>query len=66
MTSGTEYTEYQAFSPVVRIGTPPPPHTQATVYTPLWWGGGGGGGETEACGRGGPNTNEGTDTVVLL
>jgi hypothetical protein len=35
----TEYTERQAFSPVVRIG-PLPPHLQASV-APLWFRGGG-------------------------
>jgi hypothetical protein len=31
-----------SFSPVVRIGTPPPSHTQASVCFPLWLAGGGG------------------------
>jgi hypothetical protein len=36
---------------VVRIGTPPPPHTQASVYLPFGsWGGGGGG--PPLCGKG--------------
>jgi hypothetical protein len=55
---------FKAFSPVVRIGTPPPPHPQGR-FTHLWLGGGG---YTLACGRGdggGPNSDEGTDTVVL-
>ncbi len=43
----TEWTECQAFSPVVRIGTPHPVKLLA--------------GE----GVGSPNTDEGTDTVVL-
>jgi hypothetical protein len=37
---GTEYTECQAFYPVVRIGSPPPPHTQESVALPLWVQGG--------------------------
>ncbi len=41
----TEYTECQAFSPVVRIGAPPlPPHLPASVALPPFgsgWGGGG-------------------------
>jgi hypothetical protein len=38
----TEYRKHRVdtVSPVVRIGTPPPPHTQASV-SPLWFRGGG-------------------------
>jgi hypothetical protein len=36
-------TECQSFSPVVRIGSPPPPHPQASVAPPpLWFRSGGG------------------------
>jgi hypothetical protein len=38
----TEYTECQAFYPVVRIGSPPPPHPQGKSYN--------------RCGRGGAGT----------
>jgi hypothetical protein len=47
---------------------PPPPHPQANVSPPPLVPGGGGGGNTLACRRGawrGPNSDEGTDTVVL-
>ncbi len=46
------------FSPVVRIGTPPLPRPQENVPSPLVPGG-----DTLACG--GPNSDEGTGTVVL-
>ncbi len=51
----TEYTECQAFCPVVRIGSPTP-SPQVSVAAPP-----GPGGE----GLGGPNSYEGTDTLVL-
>jgi hypothetical protein len=57
----TEYTECQALYPVVRIGSSQSPHPQASVAPPpplgktyLLEGGGGT-----------PNSDEGTDTVVL-
>ncbi len=54
-----------AFSPVVRIGTPPPPsHTGECVPLPFLVPGG----EKHSHageGVGGPNSNEGRDTVVL-
>jgi hypothetical protein len=58
----TEWTECYAFSVVVRIGTPPPPHTQASVAPSF-----GSGGITRLAGEGvgGPNSDEGTDTVLL-
>ncbi len=69
--ANTEQTDYQAFSPVVRFGTPHP-LTRRRVCTrtpppPSPFGSGGGGEGTLACGRGGrgPNSKEGTDTVVL-
>jgi hypothetical protein len=52
------------FSPVVGIGTPPPPYPQASVFPLLWFGeGGGGGGHTLACGRGGEQFRRG-DTLL--
>ena len=62
----TEEAECQDFSPVVGIGTPPPPHPQAIVPSPPPFGTGGRG--ILAGERGGwqsPNFNEGTYTVVL-
>ncbi len=53
------------FLQVVRIGTLPPPHPQASVPHPLWFRRGGIhslGGD----GVWGPNSDEWTDTVVLL
>jgi hypothetical protein len=44
--------ECQAFTLVVRIETPPPPHTQASVY-PQFDSGGGGGGAHSIAGEGG-------------
>jgi hypothetical protein len=59
----TEYTEWQAFSLVIRIGTPLPPHiVYCTVYPPPLVPGGHRG-ERVQCGS--PNSDEGTDTVVL-
>ncbi len=57
----TEYTECQVFSPVVRIGLPPP-HLQASRPTLVP-----GRGSKLACGRGGgvANPDEETDTLVL-
>ncbi len=53
------------FSPVVPVGTPPPlPHSQASVSLPFS-SGGGGGRSLAGDGLGGPNSDEGTDTVVL-
>ncbi len=52
-----------AFSPVIIIGTPPPPHPQASVPSVGTRGRG-----TLACGRRGGgclNSNEGTYTVAL-
>jgi hypothetical protein len=46
----TELTECQAFSPVVRIGSPRPPHLRAIVAPPPLLDPGG---DTPACGRGG-------------
>jgi hypothetical protein len=66
----TEYTECQAFCLVVRrpnwLVPPTPPQPQMSVTPPLWVQGGrhtslGGGGE----GVWGPNSDEGTDTLVL-
>jgi hypothetical protein len=56
-----EYTECQAFSPVVRICLSPSPHPQASVASPF---GSGGGGEVhslagEAAGRGEPIWTQG-------
>jgi hypothetical protein len=59
-----------SFSPVVGIGTPPPPHPQASVPPPF----GSVGRGTLACGRGGGGlgwgflipSDEGTYTVVLF
>ncbi len=53
-------------SPVVRIGTPPTPQPQASVFPPPLVQGGRD--TLAAYGRGewrGPNSDEGTDTVVL-
>jgi hypothetical protein len=57
-----EHTECQAFSLVVRIGSPHP-LTRKRVLLPLF---GSKGGDTLACwgGGGGPNSHEGTDTVL--
>ncbi len=62
-----EYTECQAFSPVVRTGSPAPTSKRVLPSPPF---GSGGGGGTLACGRGdggggGANSDEGTDTLVL-
>jgi hypothetical protein len=61
---GTGYTEYQAFFPVVQIGSPPPPHPPGIVlFPPL-----DPRGETHSLageGVGEPNSDEGTDTLVL-
>ncbi len=53
-----------AFSPVVRMGTHPHTPAPAGECAPPF---GSGGGDTLACGRGGggPNSDEGTDTMVL-
>ncbi len=61
----TEYTEYQAFCPVVRIGSPPQTPSPASVWCspPL-----GPRGETHSLGGEGvrgPNSDEGTDSLVL-
>ncbi len=61
----TEQTECQAFSHVVRIGTPPPPYPQASVFHLLRFAGGGVHAHLRERGWGCPNSNEGTDTVVL-
>ncbi len=45
-------------SPVVGIGTPPPPFSRRRVCPPTLWSGGGEGTLS-------PNSNEGTYTVVL-
>ncbi len=58
MTSSTEYTECQASCSSSELG-PPPPHPQVNVAPPLGPNGGGGGG------RGGPNSDEGTDPLML-
>ncbi len=59
----TEYTECQAFCPVVRIESPPPP-PQARMFPPLGtWG------EPHSLagyGVGGLNSEEGTDTLCIL
>jgi hypothetical protein len=47
----TEYTECQAFCPVVRIGSPPTPHPLASVYPPRVQGR-----DTFACGGWGGGT----------
>ncbi len=63
----TEYTECQAFCPVVRIGShvPHPLTHHKGVLLPLPVGFKGA--DTLACGRGsgGPNSNEGKDTLLL-
>ncbi len=58
----TEQTECQAFSPVVRIGSPPRPLTRKRVFS-----GGGGGGQHPLAGEGAgePNSDKGIDTLVL-
>jgi hypothetical protein len=57
MTNSTEYTECQASCPVVRIGSHAPPcNPQANVAPPLW---------VQRGGRGGPNSDEGTDPLML-
>jgi hypothetical protein len=58
-----EYTECQAFCPVIRIGSTPHPHP-SECCSPSWVQGG----NTLACGgggEGGPNSDEGSDTWVL-
>ncbi len=64
--TGTEYTEFQAFNPVVLNWVPPPPHLQESVapYPPFFGSNGGG---TLACGEGvgRPNSDDGTDILVL-
>ncbi len=54
----------QASCPVVRIGSPPPPHPQGSVALLPF---GSWEGDTLACGEGGggPNSDEGTDTLAL-
>jgi hypothetical protein len=54
-------------SPVVRTGTPPLPHPQASVSLPRLVQGGGGGGTHSLGGEWvrSPNSGEGTDTVLL-
>jgi hypothetical protein len=67
--SATEYTECQAFSPVVRYWLPPPPHPQACVAPPLVPGGthslvgevGGGGSQFGRRGR-----HSGTPIIIPL
>ncbi len=61
MAQTTEYTECQAFFPVVRIGSPHPP---GSVAPPPFGSNGGG---TFACEgeNGGPNYEAGTGTLVL-
>jgi hypothetical protein len=56
----TEYTECQALYPVVRIGSFQFPHPQASVAPPPL-------GKTNSLAGGGgtPNSDEGTDIVVL-
>jgi hypothetical protein len=58
----TEYAECQAFYPVVGIG-PPPSHPQKCCLPPF----GSDGGDTLVCGRGGggPDSDDGTDTLIL-
>ncbi len=61
----TEYTKWKAFSPVVRIVTTCTPSPAGECVPPFC-----SGGDTLACGRGsggngGPNSDEGTDIVVL-
>jgi|688.fasta_scaffold778411_1 hypothetical protein len=58
-----EYAEFQAFFPIVRIGSPP--QSQVSVAPPPF---GSKGRDTLACGGGGgggPNSDEGTGTLVL-
>jgi hypothetical protein len=68
----TDYTECQALFPV-RIGSPTPSPARECCSSPLWVQGkgethslAGEGGDTLACGEGvgGPNSDEGTDTLV--
>jgi hypothetical protein len=51
-----------SFSPVVRIGTPPPPHVQASVYPPV---GSEGAHSLSGEGGGGPSSNERIGTAIL-
>jgi hypothetical protein len=51
------------FSPVVRIGTPPPSYPLASVHTPLVRRGRPT--SLRVRGQGGSNSNEGSDTVVF-
>jgi hypothetical protein len=53
----TEYTECQAFFLVVHFG-PPPPHPQGSVAPPTLV-------SLAGEGLGGPNSDEGIDTLVL-
>jgi hypothetical protein len=59
-----EYTECQAFCPVVRIRSLPLPHPQASVAPPPF---GSKGGDTlvRGVGVGGHNSDEGTATLIL-
>jgi hypothetical protein len=61
----TEYTECQAFSPVVRIGSHPRLLNRKRVLPPPWFGGGGHTRLRESGRRVGANSGEGTDTLVL-
>jgi hypothetical protein len=61
----TEYTECQAFSPVVRISSAPPPNPQASAAPPLWFQRAGGDTLAEGERAGEANADEGTDTLVL-
>ncbi len=65
MYTATKRTEYEAFSLVVRIGTPPTPLPAGECPPPLWLVGAGGAHSLAGDGGGGPKSDEGTDTVVL-
>jgi hypothetical protein len=55
----TGQTEYKAFSPVVRIGTPPTPSPAGECVPTIWFRGR----DTLACGRGGGGTHFGRGDI---
>jgi hypothetical protein len=61
----TEYTECQALFPFVGSGRSPPPHPQVSVAPPPLYVQEGRHTRLQGRGWGDPNSDEGTDTLIL-